>query len=94
MGRSVFISHKGMVPGILSAQRQRIKSEKELRCQTAAQAGMLKQKLSREHGVKLEELESLKKIYILYMKKGQAVSRISDEQEELLKKIGVDMSMC
>lgn len=55
---------------------------------------MLKQKLSREHGVKLEELESLKKIYILYMKKGQAVSRISDEQEELLKKIGVDMSMC
>lgn len=71
-----------------------LKSEEELRCQTAAQAGMLKQKLSREHGVKLEELESLKKIYILYMKKGQAVSRISDEQEELLKKIGVDMSMC
>ena len=46
------------------------------------------------HGVKLVGLESLKKIYILYMKKGQAVSRISDEQEELLKKIGVDMSMC
>ena len=83
-----------MVPGILSPQSREIKSEKELRCQIAAQAGMLKQKLSREHGVKLEELESLKKIYILYMKKGQAVSRISDEQEELLKKIGVDMSMC
>ena len=55
---------------------------------------MLKQKLVREHGVKLEELESLKNIYILYMKKGQAVSRISDEQEKLLREIGVDVSMC
>ena len=89
MGRSVFISHKGMVPGSYLLKDRELKSEKELRCQTAAQAGMLKQKLSREHGVKLEELESLKKIYILYMKKGQAVSRISDEQEELLKKIGL-----
>ena len=61
MGRSVFISHKGMVPGILSAQRQRIKSEKELRCQTAAQAGMLKQKLSREAWRETGRTESLKK---------------------------------
>ena len=55
---------------------------------------MLKQKLVREHGVKLKELESLKNIYILYMKKGQAVSRISDVQEELLRKIGVDVGVC
>ena len=71
-----------------------LKREKELRCQTAAQAGMLKQKLNREQGIKLEELESLKNIYILYMKKGRAVSRISEDQEELLRKIGVDVSMC
>lgn len=71
-----------------------LKSEEELRCQTAAQAGMLKQKLSREHGVKLKELESLKNIYILYMEKGRAVSRIRDDQKELFRKIGVDLSMC
>ena len=41
-----------------------------------------------------KELESLKNIYILYMKKGRAVSRIREDQEELLRKIGVDVSMC
>ena len=56
--------------------------------------GTTVKKIGREHGVKLEELESLKNIYILYMKKGQAVSRISDEQEKLLREIGVDVSMC
>ena len=89
-----FLVIRAWSPESYLLKNRELKSEKELRCQTAAQAGMLKQKLVREHGVKLEELESLKNIYILYMKKGQAVSRISDEQEILLREIGVDVSMC
>ena len=48
----------------------------------------------KEHGVGLKELQVLKSIYLLYIGKEMAVSKISPEQEQLLGKIGVDLSMC
>lgn len=48
----------------------------------------------KEHGTGLQELQVLKSIYLLYMEKGRAVSRINREQELLLEKTGVDLSLC
>ncbi len=48
----------------------------------------------KEHGVGLQELQVLKSIYLLYIGKERAVSKISPEQEQLLGKTGVDLSMC
>ena len=41
-----------------------------------------------------EELQALKSIYLLYMEKERAVSKINQEQEQLLEKTGVDLSLC
>jgi hypothetical protein len=48
----------------------------------------------KEHGVGLQELQVLKCIYLLYMEKERAVSKINQEQELLLEKTGVDLSLC
>lgn len=51
-------------------------------------------RMYKEHGTGLQELQVLKSIYLLYMEKGRAVSRINREQELLLEKTGVDLSLC
>lgn len=48
----------------------------------------------KEHGAGLRELQVLKSIYLLYMEKERAVSKIDQEQERLLEKTGVDLSLC
>ena len=42
----------------------------------------------------MQQLQMLKSIYLLYFEKEKAVSRFNPEQEELLKKTGVDLSLC
>ena len=71
-----------------------IKTEREIHCQIKAQAASLSRKLYKEHGAGFQELQILKSIYLLYFGKEKVVSKISAEQEELLEKLNVELSVC
>ncbi len=71
-----------------------IKAEQEFHYQFNAQAASLSRRIYKEHGVELQKLQILKSIYLLYFEKERAVSKISAEQENLLEKTGVDLSVC
>lgn len=72
----------------------RIRTEQELHYQINAQAASLSRRIYKEHGVELQKLQILKSIYLLYFEKERVVSKINTEQEALLEKIGVGLSMC
>ena len=71
-----------------------LKTEQDFHYQFPAQASSLSRRLYKEYGVGLEELQILKSIYLLYFEKEKVVSKINPEQEELLGKIGVELSLC
>ena len=71
-----------------------LKTEQDFHYQFPAQASSLSRRLYKEYGVGLEELQMLKSIYLLYFEKEKVVSKINPEQEEVLRKIGVELSMC
>ena len=57
----------------------------EFRCSFGAQAGMLDRRICRAYKVNVKELEILKSIYLVYIGKEEAVSRVDDAQRELLE---------
>ena len=71
-----------------------LKTEQDFHYQFNAQAASLSRRIYKERGVDLKELQILKSIYLVYFEKGSVVSKISREQEELLEKTGVDLSVC
>ena len=71
-----------------------LKTERDFHYQFPAQASSLSRRLYKEYGVGLEKLQILKSVYLLYFEKEKVVSKIDPEQEELLEKIGVELSMC
>ncbi len=77
----------------LSKERE-IKAEQEFHYQFNAQAAYLSRRIYKEHGVKLQKLQILKSIYLLYFEKERVISKISTEQKELLEKTGVELSVC
>ena len=48
----------------------------------------------KKHGIGLEELHKLETIYLVCLDKVEIISRVHEEQEELLKKIQVALEMC
>ena len=81
-------------PETYLSKERKIKKESEFHYQLNAQASSLSRKIYKEHGVELQKLQILKNIYLLYFEKEKAVSKISNEQKELLEKIGVELSVC
>lgn len=77
----------------LSKERQ-IRKEEEFHYQFAAQMVSLSRKIYKEHGVGMEELKKLSTIYLVYMEKEMVVSRLNEEQRQLLEKIGISMEVC
>lgn len=77
----------------LSKERE-IKTEQEFHYQFNAQAASLSRRIYKEHGVEIQKLQILKSIYLLYFEKERVVSKINTEQEELLEKTGVELSVC
>ena len=71
-----------------------IKNEEDFHYQFAAQMGSLSRKIYKEHGVELSDLELLKTVYLVYLEKEAAVSKISEGQKYLLDKIGINLEMC
>ncbi|MFA1236668.1 hypothetical protein, partial [Klebsiella pneumoniae] len=81
-------------PETYLTKERKLKPEQDFHYQFNAQASSLSRRMYKEHGVGLQELQVLKSIYLLYIGKERAVSKISPEQEQLLGKTGVDLSMC
>lgn len=76
------------------SKERRLKNEKEFHYQFKAQAASLNRRFYKEHGMDINDLEILKSIYLLYFEKEKVISRISPEQERLLKKAEVELSVC
>ena len=70
------------------------KTEQDFHYQFNAQAASLSRRIYKEYGVDLKELQILKSIYLLYFEKEKVISKIRREQEELLEKAGVELSVC
>jgi len=81
-------------PETYLAKEREIKTEQEFHYQFPAHAASLSRRIYKEHGIGLQELQILKSIYLLYFEKERAVSKISAEQEYLLEKAGVELSVC
>lgn len=75
-------------------KERNLKTEQDFHYQINVQAASLSRRIYKEHGVDLKDLQILKSIYLLYIEKEKVVSKISPEQERLLEKIGVELSMC
>ena len=71
-----------------------LKPEQDFHYQFHAQASSLSRRIYKEHGVGLQELQVLKSIYLLYMGKERAVSKINQEQELLLEKMEIGRASC
>ncbi len=81
-------------PETYLSKEGRIRTEQELHYQLNVQAASLSRRIYKEHGVELQKLQILKSIYLLYFEKERVVSKINTEQEALLEKIGVELSVC
>lgn len=68
-----------------------IKDPETFHCSFGAQAGLLSRRIYKEHKVDRKELETLKAIYLVRIGKEEAVSRISQEQQELLERLRVKL---
>ena len=81
-------------PETYLSKERKLKTEQDFHYQFPAQAASLSRRIYKEHGVDLKEFQILKSIYLLYFEKERVVSKISREQEELLEKTGVELSVC
>lgn len=68
-----------------------VRSPKEFHCSFGAQAGMLSRRIYKEYKVEMKELDILKSIYLVYIGKEEAVSRLDAAQKQLLGKLGVEL---
>lgn len=76
-------------------QRNRtVKKESDLHYQFAAQTSSLSRRIYKKWKVGLEELHKLETIYLVCLDKTEIISRIHEEQQELLEKIQVSLEMC
>ena len=52
---------------------------------------MLSRRIYKEYKVEMKELDILKSIYLVYIGKEEAVSRLDAAQKQLLGKLGVEL---
>ena len=71
-------------------KKRTMKNESDFRYQFAAQISSL----SRKQGIGLEELHQLETIYLVCLDKTEIISKVNEEQQELLEKIQVALEMC
>lgn len=81
-------------PETYLSKERTIKAEQDFHYQFNAQASSLSRRIYKEYGVDLQKLQILKSIYLLYFEKERVVSKVNEEQEALLEKIGVELSVC
>ncbi len=74
-------------PNSYITMKNKIKSEQELRFSIASQAAALSRRLYKSCGVGIEQLRKLDTIYAVYIEKQVLLSKINEEQQELLDKL-------
>ena len=80
-------------PNSYLAKERTIRPEGDFRYQFAAQTAALSRRIHLEYGVGLDDLESLKTIFLVYLEKETVVSNISREQAELLGRLGISLEV-
>lgn len=81
-------------PEYYLTKEREIKKEADFHYQFAVQMSILGRKLYKEHGISLAELKILKSIYQIYLENGTVVSKINEEQKQILDKTGINREMC
>lgn len=76
------------------SRERKIRREEDFHYQFAAQMGSLLRRIYKSHGVDMEELRKLATIYMICMGKEVIISKIKDDQKEMLDRLGVDLEMC
>lgn len=61
--------------------------------QYGAQKGSLIRRMQKESGVDMKDLKKLSTIYLIYMDGNKIVSKISDEQQEILKRFQINLEV-
>lgn len=75
-------------------QKERaIKKELPPHIQLGAQKSALLRRMSGEHGVSLKELKSLSTIYLIYMDGRKIISKISEEQQDVLDRLKIRLEV-
>lgn len=81
-------------PETYLVKERAIRKEGDFHYQFGSQASSLSRRIFKEHGAEVSKLEGLKSIYMVYLEKECAVSKVGPEQEQLLESLGVDLSVC
>ena len=79
---------------LISNGTERSKKESDFRYQFAAQTASLSRRIHKQCGVGLEELHKLDRIYLVCLDKTEIISKVYEEQRELLDKVRVVLDMC
>lgn len=78
-------------PQTYLSQHYESKEPSSFHCSFSVQGGLLSRRLFKERGIDLKDLEPLKSVYLVRIGKEEAVSRIDEEQQTLLDRIGVKL---
>ncbi len=87
-----FILLKESAESYISAERK-IAEALDPHIQYGAQKGSLIRRMQKESGADLKDLKSLSTIYLIYMDGNKIISRISEEQKEVLNRYHIDLEV-
>lgn len=87
-----FILLKESAESYITAERE-IAEALEPHIQYGAQKGSLIRRMQKESGADLKDLKSLSTIYLIYMDGNKIISRISEEQREVLNRYHIDLEV-
>ncbi len=87
-----FILLKESAESYISAERE-IAEALDPHIQYGAQKGSLIRRMQKESGADLKDLKSLSTIYLIYMDGNKIISRISEEQKEVLNRYHIDLEV-
>lgn len=87
-----FILLKESAESYISAERE-VAEELDPHIQYGAQKGSLIRRMQKESGADLKDLKSLSTIYLIYMDGNKIISKISEEQKEVLNRYHIDLEV-
>ena len=81
-------------PNSYIQKMRNVKKESDFHYQFAAQMSSLSRRIYKKWGIGLEGLHRLETIYLVCLDKMEIISKVNEEQRELLQKIQVVLEMC
>ncbi len=70
-----------------------MREDKELRCTLGVQHGLFSRRLYKETGVDIKELRLLDDIFIIYIDGHEVISKVTEEQQKLLDRLGINLEV-